>query len=118
MDAAITAEIVNNTIVNQSDSGINISLAATSTGQFKVHNNTITDAANSAANIGNGGTLCLSFENNIASPIQLYPTSGAPVQGAFQFSNAGTFSLEPLTGNVGIIDMTGVFTNVPEGTCN
>jgi hypothetical protein len=115
----VVASIVENSFVNSESAGISVTTMGTATAELQVHKNTFLSPMTSAATFTSGGTsLCLSFENNVSKPIVTYPVTGTPLQGVYQFVNgAGTFNLEPLIGNVGRIDYTGVITNVPEGTC-
>lgn len=115
----VIASIQNNYFIDIESAGINFNTSGTATATTQVHQNTFISPLTSAANFFAAGTsLCLSFENNISKPIEIYPVSGPSLQGAYQFVNAGgVFNLEPLVGNIGKIDFTGVITNVPEGTC-
>lgn len=76
--------------------------------------NNVFNANAQAANItspGVGGTLCLVFQHNKATPVAVGATP------AYQLTQSGgTFKLVPLTDNVGVLTQTGTFT--PVSSCN
>lgn len=109
------ATITNNNVTHVEFYGLTFETDATSQGIWKVDGNFFVATPSGAILATSNGTstTCLSVTNNFAAPVQL---PGGP--GTYQFTNSGgTFQLEPLSGNIGIVTETGVITPVPGGTC-
>jgi len=102
---------INNNIISLGT--IFISNTSSANFQSSVNGNQLTGASVTITNTSTG-TLCQQFNHNVTNPAQ-YSNGSNPY--VFSNTGAGTFNLEPLTGNTGYFTLTGV-TSVPPNTCS
>lgn len=105
----------NNTFTNQSVSGVLVNCSGSS--NIHLDGNAFVASQDRSVAITSpfGGVACVSFTNNRADPQKVY--SGSSFFGAYNLDGTGgTLNLEPVFGNIGVLDLTSV-TNVSQGTC-